>query len=138
MGGYVYTAYDYPLLGAFWTVMWIFLWILWLILVFRIVVDIFRDDRLSGWGKAGWLLFVIVFPFLGVLVYVISRGRSMGEREQRHARAQQQALDSYIRETAGGAGRPSEVEELAKLSEIRTRGDISDEEFRRAKEKILH
>lgn len=138
MGGYVYTAYDYPLLGAFWTVMWIFLWILWLILVFRIVVDIFRDDRLSGWGKAGWLLFVIVFPFLGVLVYVISRGRSMGEREQRHARAQQQALDSYIRETAGGAGRPSEVEELAKLSEIRARGDISDEEFRRAKEKILH
>lgn len=138
MGGYVYTAYDYPLLGAFWTVMWIFLWILWLILVFRIVVDIFRDDRLSGWGKAGWLVFVIVFPFLGVLVYVISRGRSMGEREQQHARAQQQALDSYIRETAGGAGRPSEVEELAKLSEIRARGDISEEEFRRAKEKILH
>ncbi|NBM19283.1 SHOCT domain-containing protein [Streptomyces sp. GC420] len=138
MGDYVYVAYDYPLLGAFWTMLWIFLWVLWLFLLFRIVADIFRDDTLSGWAKTAWLVFVIVLPFLGVFVYVVARGKQMGTREQQHARAQQQAVDTYIRETAGTAGRTSEVEELAKLSEIRARGDISDEEYRRVKEKILH
>lgn len=131
-------AYDYPVLGAFWTVMWIFLWVLWLVLLFRIIGDIFRDDTLSGWGKTGWLIFVVVLPFLGVFVYVLARGKGMGERERRHARAQQQALDDYIRETAGGAAAPgNEAEQLAKLSEIRAKGDISDAEFQRAKEKIL-
>lgn len=138
MEGNVYLAYDYPLLGAFWTIMWIFLWVLWLILLFRIIADIFRDDALSGWAKAGWLIFVIALPFLGVLVYVLARGRGMGTRETKQASAQRQEFDAYIRETAAGAGRTSDVEELAKLSEIRARGDISDEEFRRAKEKILH
>jgi uncharacterized membrane protein len=138
MGSSVYMAYDYPLLGAFWTVMWIFLWVLWIFLVFRITVDIFRDDTMSGWAKAGWLVFVIVLPFLGVFVYVLARGRGMGRREMEQARAQQQAFDTHVRETVRGTGTPSEIEELAKLSEIRARGDISDEEFRRVKEKILH
>jgi uncharacterized membrane protein len=131
-------AYDYPVLGAFWTAMWVFLWILWIVLLFRVIADIFRDDTLSGWAKAGWLVFVIILPFLGVFVYVIARGRSMGSREMRHARAQQEEFDSYIRETAGGGRAPSEAEQLAKLSEVRAKGDISDEEFQRAKEKILH
>ncbi|UKY48056.1 SHOCT domain-containing protein [Streptomyces inhibens] len=134
----VYMAYDYPVLGAFWTMMWIFLWVLWFVLLFRIIVDIFRDDTMSGWAKAGWLVLVIALPFLGVFVYVLARGKGMGKREMEHAQAQQKALDTYVRETARGAGRTSEVDELAKLSEIRARGDISDEEFRRAKEKILH
>ncbi|MER5177918.1 SHOCT domain-containing protein [Streptomyces sp. NPDC002896] len=138
MDSSAYMAYDYPVLGAFWTMMWIFLWILWLVLLFRIIADIFRDDTMSGWGKAGWLVLVVVVPFLGVFVYVLARGKGMGKREMEQARAQQQAFDTYVRETARGAGRTSEVEELAKLSEIRARGDISDEEFRRAKEKILH
>ncbi|MEU0369762.1 SHOCT domain-containing protein [Streptomyces sp. NPDC006283] len=137
MNGYVNLAYDYPLLGAFWTMMLLFLWVLWFFLLFRIIVDVFRDDDLNGWAKAAWLLFVIVLPFLGVFVYLIARGRGMGKREQDQARTQKQALDSYIRETAAGAGGRSGVEELAKLSEMKARGDISDEEFRRAKEKIL-
>ncbi|CAM5714631.1 SHOCT domain-containing protein [Streptomyces aurantiogriseus] len=137
MSAQMYLAYDYPLLSAFWTMLWFFLWILWFILLFRIVVDIFRDDDLSGWAKAGWLVFVVVLPFLGVFVYVIARGKNMGRREVAQARAQQEAFDSYIRETAGGRGRPTSVDELAKLSEIRARGDITDEEFRRAKELVL-
>jgi uncharacterized membrane protein len=108
---------------------------MWFILLFRIIVDIFRDDELSGWAKAGWLLFVILLPFLGVLVYVIARGKNMGRREVTQARAQQEAFDSYIRQTA--AGGISSVDELAKLSEIRARGDITDDEFRRAKELVL-
>ncbi|MFC9911442.1 SHOCT domain-containing protein [Streptomyces sp. NPDC127197] len=138
MSAQTYLAYDFPLLSAFWTMMWFFLWIMWFVLLFRIVVDIFRDDSLSGWAKAGWLVFVVVLPFLGVFVYVIARGKNMGRREIAQARVQQEAFESYIRDTAkGGAGRPSSVDELAKLSEIRARGDITDEEFRRAKELVL-
>ncbi|WP_369166940.1 SHOCT domain-containing protein [Streptomyces sp. R28] len=132
-------AYDYPVLGAFWTVMWIFLWVLWIVLLFRIIGDVFRDDTLSGAGKTGWLIFVVVLPFLGVFVYVLARGKGMGKRAERQARAQQQAFDDYIREAAGsGAGPGNEADQLAKLSEIRSKGDITDAEFQRAKEKILH
>ncbi|MEV7285606.1 SHOCT domain-containing protein [Streptomyces sp. NPDC093252] len=133
----MYLAYDYPLLSAFWTMLLFFLWIMWFILLFRVVLDIFRDDRLSGWAKAGWLVFCIVLPFLGVLVYVIARGRNMGRREIEQARAQQEQFDDYIKKTAGGSAGTSSADELAKLSEIRARGDITDDEFRRAKELVL-
>ncbi|MGN9758200.1 SHOCT domain-containing protein [Streptomyces sp. SD31] len=136
MSAQTYLAYDFPLLSAFWTMFWFFLWIMWFVLLFRIIVDIFRDDRLSGWAKAGWLVFCLVLPFLGVFVYVIARGKNMGRREVAQARAQQDEFKAYIRETATGA-RPSSVDELARLSEIRERGAITDEEFRRAKELVL-
>ncbi|MER6860687.1 SHOCT domain-containing protein [Streptomyces pilosus] len=137
MNAETYLAYDYPLLGAFWTMLVFFLWIMWFVLLFRIIGDIFRDDRLSGWAKAGWLVFCIVLPFLGVFVYVIARGKDMGRREIAQARAQQEEFNAYIRQTAAGAGRSSSVDELARLSEIRDRGAITDEEFRRAKELVL-
>ncbi|MER6090011.1 SHOCT domain-containing protein [Streptomyces bluensis] len=137
MTAQTYLAYDFPLLSAFWTMLWFFLWILWFVLLFRIVLDIIRDDGLGGWAKAGWMVFVVVLPFLGVFVYVIARGKNMGRREMEQARAQQEAFESYIRETAGGKGAPSSVDELTKLSEIRARGDITDEEFRKAKQLVL-
>ncbi|WP_330261387.1 SHOCT domain-containing protein [Streptomyces sp. NBC_00539] len=130
-------AYDYPVLGAFWTVMWIFLWILWIVLLFRIIVDIFRDDTLGGGGKTGWLIFVVLLPFLGVFVYVLARGKGMGKREVKHAQEQKQAFDEYVRDAAfSGAG--SEADQLARLSEMRAKGDITDAEFQQAKAKILH
>ncbi|MFE2582376.1 SHOCT domain-containing protein [Streptomyces sp. NPDC059378] len=134
MDGNVYLAYDYPLLSMFWTMLWFFVWILWFVLLFRIIVDIFRDDTLGGWGKAGWLIFVVLLPFLGVFVYVIARGKNMGRRQIEQAQAQKAEFDSYIRQTATP---PSSADQLAKLSELRSKGDITDEEFRRAKEKIL-
>ncbi|MGX1134797.1 putative membrane protein [Streptomyces glaucescens] len=133
----IYLAYDYPLLSMFWTMLWFFLWIMWFILLFRIISDIFRDDGLGGWGKTGWLVFVIVLPFLGVFVYLIARGKGMGGREIGHARAQQAAFDDYIKKTAGAGGPASSADELAKLSDMRARGDITDDEFRRAKELVL-
>ncbi|WP_217240146.1 SHOCT domain-containing protein [Streptomyces sp. AC555_RSS877] len=136
MSAQTYLAYDYPLLSVFWSMLLFFLWIMWFVLLFRIVVDIFRDDEMSGWAKAGWLVLTIVLPFLGVFVYVIARGKNMGRREIAQARAQQEAFDAHIKEAAG-AGRPSSADELSKLSEIRARGDITDEEFRRAKELVL-
>ncbi|MGW5123203.1 SHOCT domain-containing protein [Streptomyces cyslabdanicus] len=129
-------AYDYPLLSAFWTMLWFFLWIMWFVLLFRVVLDIFRDGGLNGWAKAGWLVFCLVLPFLGVLVYVIARGRSMSRREFAHAREQQEAFNAYIRQTAAGGG-GSKVDELARLSDLRARGDITDEEFARGKDMIL-
>ncbi|MEU3922463.1 SHOCT domain-containing protein [Streptomyces sp. NPDC002659] len=138
MAGDLVLAYDYPVLGAFWTVMWIFLWVIWLMLLFRVIIDIFRDSEMSGWAKTAWLLFVVIIPFLGVLVYVIARGSQMGNREIKHAQEQQAAVDTYIRETAGTSGTGSGADELAKLSELKARGDLSEEEFQRAKAKILH
>ncbi|WP_329177228.1 SHOCT domain-containing protein [Streptomyces sp. NBC_01477] len=145
MSNTVYLAYDYPVLGAFWTAMWVFLWVLWVFLLFRIVVDLFRDDSMSGWVKAAWLLFVLVLPFLGVFVYVCVRGAGMGRREAQHSKAHQQDIDEYIRKTAGsgagGSGGPggsgSSADELAKLAEMKTAGHLSEQEFQRAKEKIL-
>ncbi|MEU9465878.1 SHOCT domain-containing protein [Streptomyces avermitilis] len=137
MSGQMYLAYDYPLLSVFWSMLVFFLWIMWFILLFRIIVDIFRDDDMSGWAKTGWLVLVILLPFLGVFVYVIARGKGMGRREVAQARAQQEAFDRYVRETAKGGGRSSSVDELVRLSEIRARGDITDEEFRKAKELVL-
>ncbi|MEI5010934.1 SHOCT domain-containing protein [Streptomyces sp. NPDC087659] len=130
----VYLAYDYPVLGAFWTVMWLFLWVVWLVLLFRVFVDIFRDHEMSGWAKAAWLIFVLLIPFLGVLVYVIVRGKDMGRREIKHAQEQQEAFNAYIRQTAKGTGTG---DELARLSELKAKGDLSEEEFQRAKQKLL-
>ncbi|MFJ3202603.1 SHOCT domain-containing protein [Streptomyces sp. NPDC086989] len=125
-------AYDYPLMGAFWTMLWFFMWVIWIFLLFRVVIDVFRDDSLSGWGKAGWTLFVIVLPFLGVFVYLLVRGKDMGRRETENAMQQHKAFESYVRETAGG-DRPSSADEIAKLSELHARGIITQQEFEQAK-----
>lgn len=135
MSTQMYLAYDYPLLSAFWTMLWFFVWIMWFVLLVRVVLDIFRDDDLNGWAKAGWLAFCLVLPFLGVFVYVVARGKSMGRREIAQAQKQQEAFNAYVREAAHGGG--SGVEELARLSDLRSRGDITDEEFARAKERVL-
>jgi hypothetical protein len=133
---------NYPLLDAFLTMLWFFLWILWFILLFRVIADIFRDDSLSGWGKAGWLVFVIILPFLGVFVYLIARGRGMGERDARSAQRQEQEFRSYVRDaakepSAAGNGGASGASELEKLAGLRNHGDITEEEYQRAKAKVL-
>ncbi|MFD4914445.1 SHOCT domain-containing protein [Streptomyces virginiae] len=126
---------DYPLLNVFWTMMWFFLWIMWFFLLFKVITDVFRDHTLGGWGKAGWIIFVLVLPFLGVFVYLIARGRSMHERDRKQAEEQQAAFRSYVQQTAGsGAG---SAEELHKLSVLKDKGDITQAEFDRAKAKIL-
>ncbi|NUU20296.1 MAG: SHOCT domain-containing protein [Streptomycetaceae bacterium] len=125
---------DYPLLDAFLTMMWFFLWILWFVMLFRVIGDIFRDDSLSGWGKTGWLVFVVILPFLGVFVYVIARGRGMGERDMRQARRSEQEFRAYVKDAAGSR---STTDELARLAELKNHGDITAEDYQRAKDKIL-
>jgi hypothetical protein len=130
-------AYDYPLLGVLWTMFVFFLWVTWFYLLFKVVADIFRSHDLSGWGKTAWLVFAIVLPFLGVFSYVVARGNGMTQREMERARAQQQAFDSYVRETAGTGTNGGSADQLAKLADLRQRGVISDAEFEREKAKVL-
>jgi hypothetical protein len=125
---------SYPLLNAFWTILYIFVFVLWLTILFRVIWDVFRSHDLSGPAKAGWLLFILILPLLGVFVYVIARGGSMHERDVRVAQAQDQALRSYLHGAGGGS---SVADELSKLADLKDRGIISDAEFDQAKEKIL-
>jgi len=125
---------NYPLLDAFWTMLWFFLWILWFFLLFRIILDIFRSKDLGGWGKAGWLIFVCILPFLGVFVYLIARGSKMTQRDVEDAQAADQAARSYIRDVAQES---SPADQLAKLADLRERGVITDAEFQQSKAKVL-
>ncbi|MFC8277718.1 SHOCT domain-containing protein [Streptomyces sp. NPDC057271] len=126
---------DYPALNLFWSMLWFFLWIMWLFLLFKVITDIFRDHEMSGWGKAGWLIFCILLPFLGVLVYVIARGKSMTQRDVAQAKESEAAFQSYIRRTAGTG--TSHADELARLAELKDKGAITNEEFEKAKAKVL-
>ncbi|WP_345602478.1 SHOCT domain-containing protein [Pseudonocardia adelaidensis] len=110
--------------------------ITWIWLLISIFGDIFRDHELAGWGKALWILFLVVVPWLGALVYLIARGRSMNERARAQALRNEQAFGQYVRETAG-TGTTSTADELTKLADLRDRGTISAEEFEQAKAKAL-
>lgn len=122
-----------PLLDLFWTLLWFFLFFLWIWLVISIFADILRSD-MSGWGKAGWSIFVIVLPFLGVLIYLIVHGGDMQERSIRSAQQAEQAQRDYVRSVAGSG---STADELAKLAELRNQGVISDQEFEAQKAKLI-
>jgi hypothetical protein len=127
---------SYPLLSVFWTILEIFLWIIWIWVLFVVFVDIFRSRDLSGWGKALWFLFVLFIPLVGVLVYLIARGGKMHERAVAQARQQDEEFRHYVRQAAP-ASPPSSAEQLDKLAGLRDRGVISNDEFQREKAKIL-
>lgn len=124
-----------PLLDLLFTMLWVYLLFLWIWLVVSVFIDIFRSSDLSGWGKAGWTIFVVVLPLFGVLVYLIARGDSMRRRKYDDAAAQQQATDAYIRSVASSGGSVSD--ELAKLAAIRSDGTLSEAEYEQAKSKVL-
>lgn len=130
-------AYDFPLLGLFWTFLWFFLWIAWIVVLFRVVFDIFRNKDLGGFGKALWVIFVIVLPFLGVLVYLVAHGQAMGERDYQDVKAQEDAFQAYVRQAAGSGASGGAADELTKLADLRDKGVISDAEFQQQKTKLL-
>ena len=128
-------AYDYPLLGFFWTVLMVFLWVAWIILLIRVFGDIFRNREMGGAGKALWSIFVIVLPFLGTLVYLIAHGSGMAKRDLQQAQQAQESFDQYVRQAAGTSA--SRADELAKLAGLRDQGVITDAEFANQKAKLL-
>jgi Short C-terminal domain/Phospholipase_D-nuclease N-terminal len=123
---------EYTLGDAFLTILEIFLLVVWIWILFSIIGDIFRDHELSGWAKAAWVFFLIFVPFLTGLIYLIVRGQGMRDRAIKEQADLRKHMDSYVRETAA-----SPADDLHKLSELKDRGVLSDEEFQRAKAKVL-
>ena len=128
------SSYSYPLLGAFWTILEVFLWVLWIWVLIYVFIDIFRSHDLSGWAKALWFVFVLFIPLIGVLVYLIARGGKMHERAVSDARQQDREFRAYVQDAAGSQ---TPADQLAKLADLRDRGVISAEEFERQKAKVL-
>jgi ABC-type multidrug transport system fused ATPase/permease subunit len=125
---------DFTFGQALLTVLEIFVFAAWLMVLFTIIGDLFRDHDMSGWGKALWIIFLIFLPFLGTLIYLIARGQGMRERALAEQAEAQKQLDAYVRQTAGGG---SAADELAKLSKLHDEKKLSDEEFEKAKAKIV-
>jgi Short C-terminal domain/Phospholipase_D-nuclease N-terminal len=128
------SSYSYPLLGAFWTILEIFLWVLWIWVLIYVFIDIFRSRDLSGWAKALWFIFVLFIPLIGVLVYLIVRGDKMHERAVQQAQQQDSEARAYIQQAAGSQ---STADQLSKLADLRDRGVITADEFEREKAKVL-
>ena len=127
-------AYNYPILNLIWTMFVFFVFILWIWLLISVFMDIFRSHDLGGAAKAAWVLFVIILPFLGVLVYLIARGGKMHERAAEQAAQQQKAFDAYVKQAASSG---SSADELAKLADLKEKGAITDAEFEAQKAKLL-
>jgi hypothetical protein len=125
-----------PLLDLFWAMLWFFLWVAWIWLLIIILMDVFRSDDMGGWAKALWTLFIIFLPFLGVLIYLIARGKGMSERSMKEAVAREQQTQEYIKAVSATSA-TSSADELEKLARLRSNGTISEEEFQAAKAKIL-
>jgi predicted PurR-regulated permease PerM len=127
-------AASYPLLDVFWTMLIFFIWVAWFMLLFRIIADIFRRHDLGGGGKAVWILFVLVLPFLGVFVYLISQGSEMAQRDMERSQAAQEQYADYVKSVAGSGGSAAEIEKLKQLLDS---GAITQTEYDAAKAKTL-
>lgn len=126
-------AADYPFLDIFWSMLVFFGWVIWLVLLIRVIGDIFRSDK-SGMGKAGWILFVVILPFLGVLVYVIANGDRMNERDVQASQAAKTQFDDYVRSVAPSGGPAAEI---AHAKDLLHSGAITQAEFDALKAKAL-
>lgn len=116
------------------SMIWFFLFVMWIMILFRVFADIFRSQDLGGVAKVLWLIFVMVTPYLGAFVYLIARGQKMAEHQAADVAAQQAAMRDYIQTTAGTAGPATE---LARLAELHQQGHIDDAEFAAMKAKII-
>ena len=127
-------ASDYPFLDVFWSMMIFFLWVAWIWILIMILSDLFRRHDLSGWGKALWVIFVIIAPFLGVLVYLIFESKGIAERNMQRQQQYQAQADDYIR-TVASTGDPAE--QIAKAKQLLDSGAITADEFAALKQKAL-
>ena len=125
-------AADYPFFDVFWSILIFFCWVIWIWVVITVLIDVFRRDDMNGWVKALWVVLVVILPWLGVLIYLIANHKGMQERSVKQAQEQQQAFDSYVRETAGGS-----AGEIAKAKELLDSGAITQAEFDALKAKAL-
>src|SRR4051812_24603120 len=120
---------------VFWSMLWFFMFFIWIWLLITVFADIFRSHDMGGGAKALWVIFVIVLPYLGVFVYLIARGHKMSEHALEAAQAQDAAAKAYIQQAAGTASSPSD--ELARLADLKAQGVITDDEFTKMKAKLV-
>jgi len=125
-------AADYPFLDVFWTMIIFFCWVAWIWVLIVIIGDLFRRHDTSGWVKALWVIFLIVLPFLGVLIYLIANGSGMSRRQAESVRASQEQFDTYVKSVSGGS-----ASELAKAKELLDSGAINQAEYDQLKSKVL-
>ena len=130
----ILAASNYPFLNIFWTILIFFAWVIWIWIAITVLIDVFRRRDISGWGKAAWVIFVIVLPFIGVLTYLIFNHDGMADRSGKEAEASQAQFDDYVRNTAGTGGPAAEIETAKKLLDS---GVITQAEFDAIKAKAL-
>ena len=130
----MYFAADYPFLNIFWTMIIFFCWVIWFWMVITILADVFTRHDISGWGKAGWCVVLIVIPFLGVLIYLIAHSKDMAERRQQQSQKMQSDFDDHVRTVAADAGPASQI---AKAKDLLDSGAITEVEFNSIKAKAL-
>jgi hypothetical protein len=121
-----------------WSLLWFFLFFVWIMLIFTIFGDIIRSDDMGGWAKAIWSVFIIFLPFLGIFIYLIVRGGGMSERQAAAAQKQNESMQQYIRATAGTDGGTSSADQLAKLADLHASGQLDDAEYATAKAKVIN
>jgi hypothetical protein len=129
-------AADYPFLDILWTMLIFFAWVIWFWILIRVLMDVFRRHDISGFGKAGWTLFMIVLPFLGVFIYLIAHGKDMGQRDLEQAKASRAQFDDYVRSVAGDSSGGA-ASEIAQAKGLLDSGAISQAEFDALKAKAL-
>jgi Phospholipase_D-nuclease N-terminal/Short C-terminal domain len=127
-------AADWGVGELLWSMLWFFMFVIWIWMIIVIFSDIFRSEDLSGWGKAFWSIFIIFLPFLGIFAYLIARGGKMGERSAKAAQDANQATQAYIRDAAGVS---TDADQLAKLADLHSAGKIDDAEYAAAKAKVI-
>ena len=125
-------AADYPFADVLWSMIIFFFWVIWIWIVITVLVDVFRRSDIGGWAKAAWVVFVVILPWLGVLIYLIAQHDGMRERSVKEAQAKKREYDDYVRETAGGS-----AAEIAKAKELLDAGAITQQEFAALKAKAL-
>ncbi len=125
-------AADYPFMDVLWSMIIFFFWVIWIWIVITVLMDVFRRNDIGGWAKAAWTIFVVILPWVGVLIYLIAEHDGMRERGMKQAQAQQQEFDEYVRDAAGGS-----VGEIAMATELLDSGTITQEEFEAIKAKAL-
>lgn len=130
---YMVFAADYPFIDVLWSMIIFFFWVIWIWIVITVLIDVFRRSDIGGWAKAAWVIFVVILPWLGVLVYLIAQHDGMRERSMKQAQAERREFDDYVRDTAGGGS----AAEIAKAKELLDAGAITQEEFETLKAKAL-
>src|SRR5215208_3289092 len=125
-------AADYPFIDVFWSMIIFFFWVIWIWIVITVLIDIFRRHDIGGFAKAAWVIFVVILPWLGVLIYLIAQHDGMRERRIQEIQGQKQAFDDYVRDTAGGS-----ADQIARAKELLDAGTITQQEFDSLKAKAL-